>query len=98
MLQCPRSLLTWKSRVLGVCWRSCGTCTGGPHPTAVSPCSPAQRDYEDSICFRKAEGEFSVTLRATLPRPCLSFPAAVRLPVCAVHSVTETTFTVRNVG
>lgn len=71
---------------------------GGPHPTAVSPCSPAQRDYEDSICFRKAEGEFSVTLRATLPRPCLSFPAAVRLPVCAVHSLMETTFTVRNVG
>ncbi|XP_071896784.1 cilia- and flagella-associated protein 65 isoform X2 [Anas platyrhynchos] len=57
-----------------------------------------KRDYEDSICFRKAEGEFSVTLRATLPRPCLSFPAAVRLPVCAVHSLTETTFTVRNVG
>ncbi|XP_032045948.1 cilia- and flagella-associated protein 65 [Aythya fuligula] len=57
-----------------------------------------KRDYEDSICFRKAEGEFSVTLRATLPRPCLSFPATVRLPVCAVHSVTETTFTVRNVG
>lgn len=70
----------------------------GPRPTAVSPCSPVQRDYEDSICFRKAEGEFSVTLRATLPRPSLSFPATVRLPGCAVHSVTETTFTVRNVG
>lgn len=30
VLQCPRSLLTWKSRVLGVCWRSCGTCKGDP--------------------------------------------------------------------
>uniref|UniRef100_A0A493T5U6 Cilia and flagella associated protein 65 n=2 Tax=Anas platyrhynchos platyrhynchos TaxID=8840 RepID=A0A493T5U6_ANAPP len=79
-----------------------------PQPIALSPgmsltlpiiFRPTEkRDYEDSICFRKAEGEFSVTLRATLPRPCLSFPAAVRLPVCAVHSLTETTFTVRNVG
>ncbi|KAM6070538.1 cilia- and flagella-associated protein 65 [Chlamydotis macqueenii] len=57
-----------------------------------------KREYEDSICFKKAEGEFSVTLRATLPRACLSFPAAVRLPVCAVHNVTETTFSVRNIG
>ncbi|XP_055575401.1 cilia- and flagella-associated protein 65 [Falco cherrug] len=57
-----------------------------------------KREYEDSICFKKAEGEFSVTLRATLPRPCLFFPAAVQLPVCAVHNVTETTFPVRNVG
>ncbi|NXI43348.1 CFA65 protein, partial [Galbula dea] len=57
-----------------------------------------KREYEDSICFKKAEGEFSVTLRATLPHPCLSFPAAVQLPICAVHNVTETTFPVRNVG
>ncbi|NWI67027.1 CFA65 protein, partial [Todus mexicanus] len=57
-----------------------------------------KREYEDSICFNKAEGEFSVTLRATLPHPCLSFPAAVQLPFCAVHNVTETTFPVRNVG
>ncbi|KAM9284669.1 cilia- and flagella-associated protein 65 [Cariama cristata] len=57
-----------------------------------------KKEYEDSICFKKAEGEFSVTLCATLPRPCLSFPAAVQLPVCAVHNVTETTFVVRNVG
>lgn len=57
-----------------------------------------QRDYEDSICFQKAEGEFSVTLRAVLPHPCLSFPSAVQLPLCAVHSAAETTFTVRNVG
>uniref|UniRef100_A0A8B9DJ14 Cilia and flagella associated protein 65 n=1 Tax=Anser cygnoides TaxID=8845 RepID=A0A8B9DJ14_ANSCY len=79
-----------------------------PQPIALSPgmsltlpiiFRPTEkRDYEDSICFRKAEGEFSVTLRATLPRPCLSFPATVQLPVCAVHSVTETTFTVRNIG
>ncbi|NXC20444.1 CFA65 protein, partial [Corythaeola cristata] len=57
-----------------------------------------KREYEDSIFFKKAEGEFSVTLRATLPRLCLSFPAAVQLPVCAVHNVTETTFPVRNIG
>ncbi|XP_027534628.1 cilia- and flagella-associated protein 65 isoform X1 [Neopelma chrysocephalum] len=57
-----------------------------------------KREYEDSICFVKAEGEFSVTLRAVLPRLRLSFPAALQLPVCAVHSVTETTFPVRNVG
>uniref|UniRef100_A0A8C8AGE9 Cilia and flagella associated protein 65 n=1 Tax=Otus sunia TaxID=257818 RepID=A0A8C8AGE9_9STRI len=57
-----------------------------------------KREYEDSICFKKAEGEFSVTLRATLPHACLSFPAAVQLPICAVHNVTETTFPVRNVS
>ncbi|KAM9630301.1 cilia- and flagella-associated protein 65 [Morphnus guianensis] len=57
-----------------------------------------KKEYEDSICFKKAEGEFSVTLHATLPRPCLSFPAAVQLPICAVHNVTETTFPVRNIG
>ncbi|KAJ7405656.1 cilia and flagella associated protein 65 [Pitangus sulphuratus] len=57
-----------------------------------------KREYEDSICFVKAEGEFSVTLLAVLPRFHLSFPAALQLPVCAVHSVTETTFLVRNVG
>ncbi|XP_009994564.1 PREDICTED: coiled-coil domain-containing protein 108 [Chaetura pelagica] len=57
-----------------------------------------KREYEDSICFKKAEGEFSVTLHATLPRTCLSLPAAVQLPTCAVHNVTETTFPVRNVG
>ncbi|NWQ97855.1 CFA65 protein, partial [Burhinus bistriatus] len=57
-----------------------------------------KREYEDSICFKKAEGEFSVTLHATLPGPCLSFPAAVQLPICAVHNVTETTFPMRNVG
>ncbi|XP_031446362.1 cilia- and flagella-associated protein 65 isoform X1 [Phasianus colchicus] len=79
-----------------------------PQPIALSPgmsltlpiiFRPTEkRDYEDSICFQKAEGEFSVALRAVLPRPCLSFPDAVRLPLCAVHSAAETTFTVRNVG
>ncbi|XP_069717405.1 cilia- and flagella-associated protein 65 [Phaenicophaeus curvirostris] len=57
-----------------------------------------KREYEDSICFKKAEGEFSVTLHATLPQSCLSFPAAIQLPICAVHNVTETTFPVRNTG
>ncbi|KAM9548488.1 cilia- and flagella-associated protein 65 isoform 7-T7 [Guaruba guarouba] len=57
-----------------------------------------KREYEDKICFKKDEGEFSVTLRATLPHPCLSFPAAVQLPACAVHNVTEITFPVRNIG
>ncbi|XP_062482789.1 cilia- and flagella-associated protein 65 isoform X1 [Pezoporus occidentalis] len=57
-----------------------------------------KREYEDNICFKKDEGEFSVTLRATLPHPCLSFPAAVQLPACAVHNVTEITFPVRNIG
>ncbi|NXU55104.1 CFA65 protein, partial [Turnix velox] len=58
-----------------------------------------EREYQDSICFEKAEGgEFSVTLRATLPDVCLSFPAAVQLPICAVHSATETSFPMCNVG
>ncbi|XP_061315489.1 cilia- and flagella-associated protein 65 isoform X8 [Pezoporus flaviventris] len=57
-----------------------------------------KREYEDNICFKKDEGEFSVTLRATLPHPCLSFPAAVQLPACAVHDVMEITFPVRNIG
>ncbi|NXH10513.1 CFA65 protein, partial [Bucco capensis] len=57
-----------------------------------------KREYEDSICFKKAEGEFSITLRATLPQPSLSLPAAVQLPLCAVHNATETTFPLHNVG
>ncbi|NXB41086.1 CFA65 protein, partial [Eulacestoma nigropectus] len=57
-----------------------------------------KRDYEDSIFFMKAEGEFSVALRAMLPRFGLSIPDTVQLPVCAVHHVTETTFPVCNVG
>ncbi|NWR55549.1 CFA65 protein, partial [Bucorvus abyssinicus] len=57
-----------------------------------------KRQYEDSIRFKKAEGEFSVTLLAILPRLCLSFPATVQLPICAVHNVKETTFPVRNIG
>ncbi|NWW67833.1 CFA65 protein, partial [Ifrita kowaldi] len=57
-----------------------------------------KRDYEDSIFFMKAEGEFSVALRAVLPRFGLSMPAAVQLPACAVHNFTETTFSMRNVG
>ncbi|NXC37869.1 CFA65 protein, partial [Penelope pileata] len=79
-----------------------------PQPIALSPgmsltlpiiFRPTEkRSYEDSICFTMAEGEFCVALRAMLPRSCLAFPAAVCLPPCAVHSATETTFTVRNVG
>ncbi|XP_053803747.1 cilia- and flagella-associated protein 65 isoform X5 [Vidua chalybeata] len=57
-----------------------------------------KRDYEDNIIFVKAEGEFSVTLHATLPRFRLSIPAAVQLPVCAIHSATEATFPVCNIG
>ncbi|NXP06353.1 CFA65 protein, partial [Thinocorus orbignyianus] len=79
-----------------------------PQPITLSPgmsltlpiiFRPAEkREYEDSICFKKGEGEFSVSLRAMLPDASLSFPAAVRLPICAVHNVTETTFTMRNIG
>uniref|UniRef100_A0A8U8AJE2 CFA65 protein n=1 Tax=Geospiza parvula TaxID=87175 RepID=A0A8U8AJE2_GEOPR len=57
-----------------------------------------KRDYEDNILFMKAEGEFSVSLQALLPRCCLSMPAAVQLPVCATLSATEAAFTVCNVG
>ncbi|NWX98190.1 CFA65 protein, partial [Nothoprocta ornata] len=57
-----------------------------------------KREYEDSIRFEKAEGEFSVTLRATLPRHCLLFPAALHLPLCAVYNVTEATFSLCNTG
>lgn len=82
----------------GCSWVELQYLQDGANLTAVSPCFSVQKEYEDSICFKKAEGEFSVTLHATLPRPCLSFPAAVQLPVCAVHNVTETTFLVRNTG
>ncbi|NWH37950.1 CFA65 protein, partial [Chloropsis hardwickii] len=57
-----------------------------------------KRDYEDNIFFMKAEGEFSVALHAMLPRCCLSIPAAVQLPACAIHNATEATFPVCNVG
>ncbi|NXM21691.1 CFA65 protein, partial [Ploceus nigricollis] len=57
-----------------------------------------KRDYEDNIFFMKAEGEFSVALHAMLPRFCLSIPAAVQLPVCAIHSATEAAFPVCNIG
>ncbi|XP_064574963.1 cilia- and flagella-associated protein 65 isoform X5 [Zonotrichia leucophrys gambelii] len=57
-----------------------------------------KRDYEDSILFMKAEGEFSVSLHALLPRCCLSIPAAVQLPVCATYSATEAAFPICNVG
>ncbi|NXO99320.1 CFA65 protein, partial [Certhia brachydactyla] len=57
-----------------------------------------KRDYEDSIFFMKAEGEFSVTLHALLPRFCLSIPAAVQLPACAIHNATEVKFPVCNIG
>nr|XP_025951513.1 cilia- and flagella-associated protein 65 [Dromaius novaehollandiae] len=57
-----------------------------------------KKEYEDSICFQKTEGEFCVTLRATLPRHSLFFPAAVHLPICAVYNVTEAVFPLRNVG
>uniref|UniRef100_A0A8C5NP72 Cilia and flagella associated protein 65 n=1 Tax=Junco hyemalis TaxID=40217 RepID=A0A8C5NP72_JUNHY len=57
-----------------------------------------KRDYEDSILFMKAEGEFSVSLHALLPRCCLSIPAAVQLPVCATYSATEAVFPISNVG
>ncbi|NXD27312.1 CFA65 protein, partial [Spelaeornis formosus] len=57
-----------------------------------------KRDYVDNIFFKKAEGEFSVTLHAMLPRFCLSIPAVAQLPACAIYNVTEATFPVRNVG
>ncbi|NXQ21900.1 CFA65 protein, partial [Peucedramus taeniatus] len=57
-----------------------------------------ERDYEDNIIFMKAEGEFSVTLHAMLPRFCLSAPSAVQLPPCAVYNTTETVFPVSNLG
>uniref|UniRef100_A0A8C3NUV1 Cilia and flagella associated protein 65 n=1 Tax=Cyanoderma ruficeps TaxID=181631 RepID=A0A8C3NUV1_9PASS len=57
-----------------------------------------KRDYEDNIFFMKTEGEFSVTLHALLPRFCLSIPAAVQLPACAIYNLTEVTFPVCNTG
>ncbi|XP_005049550.1 PREDICTED: coiled-coil domain-containing protein 108 isoform X2 [Ficedula albicollis] len=57
-----------------------------------------KRDYEDNITFTKAEGEFSVALHAMLPRFCLSIPAAVQLPVCAIHDAAEATFPLCNIG
>ncbi|XP_067426153.1 cilia- and flagella-associated protein 65 [Emydura macquarii macquarii] len=57
-----------------------------------------KKEYEDSICFEKPEGEFSVTLRATLPRHELLFPDAIQLPICAVHDFTEASFPMCNAG
>ncbi|XP_065416527.1 cilia- and flagella-associated protein 65 isoform X3 [Chrysemys picta bellii] len=57
-----------------------------------------KKEYEDSICFEKPEGEFSVALRATLPRHKLLFPDAIQLPLCAVHDFSEASFPLCNVG
>ncbi|XP_073160973.1 cilia- and flagella-associated protein 65 isoform X1 [Lepidochelys kempii] len=57
-----------------------------------------KKEYEDSICFEKPEGEFSVALRATLPRHKLLFPDTIQLPLCAVHDFTEALFPLCNVG
>ncbi|XP_053899197.1 cilia- and flagella-associated protein 65 isoform X2 [Malaclemys terrapin pileata] len=57
-----------------------------------------KKEYEDSICFEKPEGEFSVALRATLPRHKLLFPEAIQLPLCAVHDFSEASFPLCNVG
>ncbi|XP_074857085.1 cilia- and flagella-associated protein 65 [Carettochelys insculpta] len=57
-----------------------------------------KKEYKDSICFEKPEGEFSVALRATLPHHELLFPAAIQLPLCAVQDSTEASFPLRNVG
>ncbi|CAM5146835.1 unnamed protein product [Eretmochelys imbricata] len=57
-----------------------------------------KKEYEDSICFEKPEGEFSVALRATLPRHKLLFPDTIQLPLCAVHDFTEASFPLCNVG
>ncbi|XP_037999088.1 cilia- and flagella-associated protein 65 isoform X2 [Motacilla alba alba] len=83
-------------------------CTVFPQPITLNPgmsvalpvvFRPSEkRDYEDNILFRKAEGDFSVTLHAMLPRFCLSIPATVQLPICAVYSATEAAFPVCNIG
>ncbi|XP_038277803.2 cilia- and flagella-associated protein 65 isoform X3 [Dermochelys coriacea] len=57
-----------------------------------------KKEYEDSICFEKPEGEFSIALRATLPRHKLFFPDTIQLPLCAVHDFTEASFPLCNVG
>lgn len=98
MLLLPTFFSTWRDGGDRYSWVELQHLQGGIHLIAVFFCFSVQRDYEDNIFFMKAEGEFSVTLRAMLPRFCLSIPAAVQLPVCAVHNVTETTFPVRNTG
>uniref|UniRef100_A0A8D0LCE8 Cilia and flagella associated protein 65 n=1 Tax=Sphenodon punctatus TaxID=8508 RepID=A0A8D0LCE8_SPHPU len=57
-----------------------------------------KREYEDRIHFEKAEGEFSVVLRATPPCHSLLCPDSVQLPICAVYDSTEASFHLRNVG
>ncbi|KYO24080.1 coiled-coil domain-containing protein 108 isoform A [Alligator mississippiensis] len=57
-----------------------------------------KREYEDCICFEKPEGEFSVALRATLPRHALLCPDTLQLPTCAAYHFSEATFPLRNVG
>ncbi|XP_075789053.1 cilia- and flagella-associated protein 65 isoform X3 [Pelodiscus sinensis] len=57
-----------------------------------------KKEYDDSICFEKPEGEFSVALRATLPRHELLFPDAIQLPLCAIHDFTEAAFPLCNIG
>ncbi|XP_053117944.1 cilia- and flagella-associated protein 65 isoform X2 [Hemicordylus capensis] len=57
-----------------------------------------KKEYEDRIFFEKREGEFSVALRARLPRLDLLFPESIQLPSCAVYDCTEASFILYNDG
>ncbi|XP_023366136.1 cilia- and flagella-associated protein 65 [Otolemur garnettii] len=57
-----------------------------------------QKEYMDQMWFEKAEGKFSVDLRATLPSHKLICPPLLQLPMCAVGDMVEVCFCVDNVG
>uniref|UniRef100_A0A4X2JWM6 Cilia and flagella associated protein 65 n=1 Tax=Vombatus ursinus TaxID=29139 RepID=A0A4X2JWM6_VOMUR len=57
-----------------------------------------EKEYVDRLCFVMAEGEFSVELKAILPRHQLWCPPLLQLPLCAVSDTTEAWFNLCNVG
>nr|XP_034983136.1 cilia- and flagella-associated protein 65 isoform X1 [Zootoca vivipara] len=79
-----------------------------PQPIILSPgmsitlpiifCPLEKKEYEDSILFEKAEGEFSVALVAKLPHLDLLFQESIQVPACAVYDSTEASFTMYNDG
>uniref|UniRef100_A0A670JW57 Cilia and flagella associated protein 65 n=1 Tax=Podarcis muralis TaxID=64176 RepID=A0A670JW57_PODMU len=79
-----------------------------PQPIILSPgmsitlpiifCPLEKKEYEDSVLFEKAEGEFSVALVAKLPHLDLLFQESIQLPSCAVYDSTEASFTMYNDG
>lgn len=65
-------------------------------PVSLSDCCD-QCEYEDSIEFQGKNGNFRVSLRATIPCYTLEVPDSILLPMCAVQNSTQASFLLRNV-